>query len=143
MDNEELVQTLGKLNLDNDPKFKDKFFKNMKKALEEHDRRLAEAEEKYGVLIDPETQVVNWENLYKAYIQGAREELMSVGFTHENFLTACAFHIFTERGLIDQLGDVDIESAVKLGYSDECVALGVDPSIVDAWEIRLKGTVDA
>lgn len=143
MDNEEIVQTLGKLNLENDPKFKNKFLENMQKALEEHDRRMAEAEKKYGVLIDPETHVINWENLYNAYIGGAANELFGVGFTVENFQTACAFHLFTERGLIDQLGEVDIENAVKLGFTDECVALGVDPGVVDAWEIRLKGTEDA
>lgn len=139
MNNDDLIQTLGKMNLENDPEFKQTFFENMQKALEEHDRLMAEAEQIYGVLIDHETHVIDWENLFNAYISGAANELFALGFTEENFETACAFHLFTEKGLIDSLGEVNIENAVRQGYLSECVALGVDPGVVDAWEIKLKG----
>ena len=139
MNNDDLIQTLGKMNLDNDPKFNKTFFENMQKALEEHDRLMADAEKRYGVLIDHETHVINWENLYNAYVGGGQADLFELGFTVENFQTACALHLFTERGLIDEYGEIDIESAVEQGYTDECVALGVEPRVVDAWEIKLKG----
>lgn len=142
MNEEELIQTLGNLNIENDPKFKSNFYENMKKAAEEHKRLLAELENQYGTLVDPETHVRNWDNLYYAYIKGSHEDLLNAGFTIDEFETARAYHIFTTKGLIDALGDVDVESAVKLGLSDECIALGVDPGIVAAWEIKLKGSDD-
>lgn len=134
---QDIIQTLGIKNMENDPAFSKSFYENMKKAIEEHNRIQSQLEQQFGEIINPENNVPNWENVYQAYINGYRQDLMNIGFTLEDLKTAAAFHIFTEHGFFNEYGEIDVERAIRYGYSQECAALGVEQRIIDAWELRL------